>query len=61
MNSTSPSRSGTPWTERETNFLIRARNRGESYGKIASSKTFKDRRSIKALRRRYERVELDLG
>ncbi len=52
------SRSGQPWTKGETNILVRNHNRGRSYASIASMKTFSGRRSIKALRRRFERVVL---
>ena len=54
------SRANELWTKRETDVLVRNRARGRSYSDIASMKTFSGRRTIKALRRRYERVELGL-
>jgi hypothetical protein len=44
------------WTIGETNTLIRNRTRGHSYSNIASMKRFAGKRTVKALRRRFERV-----
>jgi len=49
---------GRSWKPGETSILVRNREKGRSYSSIASMKTFKGKRSIKALRRRYERVVL---
>lgn len=49
-------RSGTMWTIGETNTLIRNRTRGRTYSNIASMKRFSGKRTVKALRRRFERV-----
>ncbi|MCI0561214.1 MAG: hypothetical protein MN733_22235 [Nitrososphaera sp.] len=49
-------RSGTAWTQGETNKLIRNRSRGKTYSQIASMTSFSGKRTLKALRRRFERV-----
>ena len=49
-------RAGRPWTRTETTRLMRAYP-ANTYADIAASKFFKGNRSIKALRRRFERVE----
>lgn len=57
----STSRSGMPWTTRETTVLVNNHNKGRSYSSIAAMKIFNGRRSVKALRRRFERVVLGHG
>lgn len=54
------SRSNELWTRNETDILVRNRTRGRSYADIARMKTFSGRRTLKALRRRFERVNLGL-
>ena len=56
MTYVSTERAGRPWTAAEHNRLISSYNSGKTYSEIASLKTFDGRRTVKALRRRMERV-----
>jgi hypothetical protein len=55
MTYVSTKRAGKSWTLGEDSRLISGRASGKTYGEIASLKTFKGKRTIKALRRRIER------
>ena len=48
-------RAGMAWTKREQNRLISAYNSGKTYSEMAELKMFKDKRTMKAIRRRMER------
>jgi hypothetical protein len=60
MSTNNFSRSGTAWTKREHNALVRAYNTGKTYSDIASLKMFANKRSMKSIRRRMERVEFGI-
>ena len=48
-------RAGKPWTQKEQNRVMSAYGSGKTYPEIASLKTFKGKRTTKAIRRRFER------
>lgn len=48
-------RAGARWTSKEHNRLISSYNSGKTYARISSLKTFKGKRTMKAIRRRMER------
>jgi len=54
------SRSKMPWSKKEHNRLLSAYNAGKTYNEIGSLKMFAGKRTIKAIRRRFEREELGL-
>lgn len=60
MSTSNASRSGASWTNGETNILVRNHTKGRPYASIGSMKTFSGKRTIKALRRRFERTQLGL-
>lgn len=48
-------RAGLRWTKREDSRLVSAYESGKTYNEIANLKTFNGKRTVKAIRRRFER------
>ena len=55
MGYVNTARAGMRWTKREDSRLVSAYESGKTYSAIASLKTFSGKRSMKAIRRRFER------
>lgn len=48
-------RAGKPWTKKENDRLVSAYASGKTYPEIGKLKMFKGKRTVKAIRRRFER------
>lgn len=48
-------RAGMRWTKKENDRLVSSYNSGKTYPEIANLRMFNNKRTVKAIRRRFER------